>query len=80
MFLWLCFDTGEPEMNIRNGGQSAAYHDARYRACLQQIAQRDYDALDAYDAAGCFMPEGGLSDEELSIGEFNDWLASLKGA
>lgn len=66
-------------MHIRNGGQSAAYHDARYRACLQQIAQRDYDALDAYDAAGCFMPEGGLSDEELSISEFNDWLASLKG-
>ena len=64
-------------MNIRNGGQSADYHDARYQACLQQIAQRDYDALDAYDGAGCFMPEGGLSDEELSICELNDWLVSV---
>ena len=43
----------------------------------QQIAQRDYDALDAYDGAGCFMPEGGLSDAELSICELNDWLISV---
>jgi len=64
--------------NIRNGAQSSAYHAARHEACTSSIMRGDWDALDAYDGTGCFMPEGGLSDAVLSAMEFDDMLNSIK--
>ncbi len=51
--------------NIRNGAQSTEYHAARWMACAESIMAGDYDALEAYDAAGCFMPEAGLTDDQI---------------
>lgn len=64
--------------NIRNGAQSSDYHAARLDACADSIMRGDYDALDAYDGAGCFMPEGGLSDDQLAAVAMAEFLAALQ--